>query len=173
MMSEWCWKELLFSESAVWSDGPCHMPWGEGGGEQDSLWQVHYQTINVKQEKPINDIQMQAGTTARPLVKAPSSYQTLVFFINNVKVPRVGEVVHLVQCLNEDTYKFSANKFVQDFNWQCNMFFLLTLNMPIYMLKMFFFHIYCTAFYGSQILPLFNNCMDVIYTAWRIAMHKI
>ncbi len=32
-------------------------------------------------------------------------------------------------------------------------------------------HKYCTAFYGSQILPLFINCMDDVY--WRIAMHKV
>ncbi len=34
------------------------------------------------------------------------------------------------------------------------------------------FHKYCTACYGSQILPLFNNCMDDVYIAWRIAIHK-
>ncbi len=44
-------------------------------------------------------------------------------FINNVKVPRVSEVIHLGQCLNEDIYKFSANKCVEDFNRHCNMFF--------------------------------------------------
>ncbi len=40
---------------------------------------------------------------------------------------------------------------------------------------MFFFHKYCysTAFYCSQILPLFNNYMDDIYTAWRVARHKV
>ncbi len=44
--------------------------------------------------------------------------------------------------------------------------------MPNHMLEMFFFHKYCTAFYGSQILPLLNNCMDDVYIAWRIAMRK-
>ncbi len=43
--------------------------------------------------------------------------------INNVKVPRVSEVIHLGQCLNQDIYQFSANKCVEDFNRQCNMFF--------------------------------------------------
>ncbi len=35
------------------------------------------------------------------------------------------------------------------------------------------FHKYCTAFYGSQIFPLFNNCMDDVYIEWRIAMCKV
>ncbi len=35
------------------------------------------------------------------------------------------------------------------------------------------FHKYCTAFYCSQILPLFNNCMDDVYIAWRIAMNNV
>ncbi len=28
----------------------------------------------------------------------------------------------------------------------------------------------CTAFYGSHILPMFENCIEDMYTAWRIAM---
>ncbi len=36
-----------------------------------------------------------------------------------------------------------------------------------------FFHKYCTSFYGSQILPLFNNCMNDVYISWRIAMRKV
>ncbi len=43
-------------------------------------------------------------------------------FINNVKVPWVSEVIYLGECLNEDIYKFGANKCVEDFNRQCNMF---------------------------------------------------
>ncbi len=35
------------------------------------------------------------------------------------------------------------------------------------------FHKYCTAFYGSQILPLFNKCMNDVYISWRIAMRKV
>ncbi len=52
--------------------------------------------------------------------------------------------------------------------------FLLTLDMPIHMLENFsFFLKYCTAFYGSKMLPLFNNCMDDVYIAWKIAMCKV
>ncbi len=32
------------------------------------------------------------------------------------------------------------------------------------------FHKYCTACYGSQVLPMFGDCMQELYTAWRIAV---
>ncbi len=50
----------------------------------------------------------------------------------------MSEVIHLGQCLNEDIYKLGGNKFVEDFNQQCNMI-LLNLNMAIHMIKIFFF----------------------------------
>ncbi len=37
------------------------------------------------------------------------------------------------------------------------------------MLEMFFFKYYT----HSQILALCNNCMDDVYIAWKIAMHKV
>ncbi len=39
IMSEWWWKELLLSESPVWSDGLLSYT----SSPQDSLWKVHYQ----------------------------------------------------------------------------------------------------------------------------------
>ncbi len=44
---------------------------------------------------------------------------------------------------------------------------------PILKLKYALFQNYCTSFYGSQILPLFGNCMEDIYTAWRIATCRV
>ncbi len=35
------------------------------------------------------------------------------------------------------------------------------------------FHKYCTAFYGSPVLPMFNNCMEEIYIAWRVAICRV
>ncbi len=68
-------------------------------------------------------------------------------------------VIHLGQCLNEDIYKFNAHTCEEDFNRQCNMFFtnFVYANSDV---RNVLFHKYCTAFYGSQILPLFNNCME-------------
>ncbi len=35
------------------------------------------------------------------------------------------------------------------------------------------FHKYCTAFYGIQVLPMFGDCMQELYTAWRIAVSRV
>ncbi len=32
---------------------------------------------------------------------------------------------------------------------------------------------YCTAFYDSQVLPMFNSCMEEIYIAWRVATSSV
>ena len=32
---------------------------------------------------------------------------------------------------------------------------------------------YCSAFYGSQVLPVFDKCMEDIYTAWRIGICRV
>ncbi len=44
-------------------------------------------------------------------------------YINNVKVPCVNVVIHLVHNLSEDIFKFNESKCVADFNCQCNMYF--------------------------------------------------
>ncbi len=44
-------------------------------------------------------------------------------FINNAKVLLMSGVIYLGQCLNKNIYKFSANRCVKHFNWQCNMLF--------------------------------------------------
>ncbi len=76
----------------------------------------------------------------------------------------MSEVLHLGQCLNQDIYKFSASKCVDDFNWQCNMSFANFKYANSYARNVLF-HKYFTAFSGSQILPLFNNFMDDVYIA--------
>jgi hypothetical protein len=37
-------------------------------------------------------------------------------YLNNIKVPRVNDVIHLGHHLSEDIYKFDASKCVRDFN---------------------------------------------------------
>ncbi len=92
--------------------------------------------------------------------------------VNNVVVPGVDEVVHLGHHLDEDIYKFNVSKCTSDFNKQCNMF-LATYKRASSYIRNVLFHKYCTAFYGSQILPMFNNCMHELYTSWRIAVRKV
>ncbi len=35
------------------------------------------------------------------------------------------------------------------------------------------FHKYCTAFYGNQVLHMFNSCMEEIYIACRVAIGRV
>ncbi len=35
------------------------------------------------------------------------------------------------------------------------------------------FHKYGTAFYGSQVFPMFNSCMEENYIAWRVAIRRV
>ncbi len=72
----------------------------------------------------------------------------------------------------EDLYQFRANRCVEDFNRKCDMLFDSFKYTNSYVRNVLF-HNYCAAFYGSQILPLFNNCLDDICTAWRVAMVKV
>ena len=58
------------------------------------------------------------------------------------------------------------------FNTQWNLFFA-DFKYANSSIRNMLFHKYCTAFYGSQILPMFNNCMEELYTALRVAIRKV
>ncbi len=80
--------------------------------------------------------------------------------INNVQVTLVHEVIHLGHKLSEDIYKFNSTKcFVEDFNRQSNVF-LANFRHANSNIRNALFQNYSTSFYGSQILPLFGNCME-------------
>ena len=93
-------------------------------------------------------------------------------FINDVRVPRKEKVTHLGHDLYENVFQFGAAKCIKDFNSQCNSFFCDFKNASSHMRNELFSK-YCMSFYGSQILPLFNTCMESVYTAWRVAMRKV
>ncbi len=93
--------------------------------------------------------------------------------INYVRVPRVDEVILLGHYMCEDIYKFNVFKCVSDLiDAQSNMFFANFKHANSY-IRNVLFHKYCTAFYGSQLRSMFGNCMQELYTAWRIAVHKV
>ena len=58
-----------------------------------------------------------------------------------------------------------------DFNKQCNMIFADFKNANSN-IRNVLFHKYCTAFYGIQILPLFDKCMNFVFIAWRRAIRR-
>ncbi len=77
-------------------------------------------------------------------------------YINNVKVACVNGVIRLGHILNEDIFKFNASKCVANFN-----------------IRNVLFNKYCTTFYSSQVLPMFNTYMEEVYIAWRVAIHRV
>ncbi len=93
-------------------------------------------------------------------------------YINNVKIPHVNEVIHLGHNLSEDIFKFYASKCVADFNHKCNMYFA-NFKYANSNIRNVLFHKYCTAFYGNQVLPMFNSCVEEIYIAWRVSIHRV
>ncbi len=82
-------------------------------------------------------------------------------YINNVKVPRVNEVIHLGHNLSEDIFKFNASKCVAGFKRLCNMCFA-NFKYANSNIRNVLFHKYCTVFYDNQVLPMFNSCMEEI-----------
>ncbi len=90
-------------------------------------------------------------------------------YINNGKVPHMNEVVHN---LSDDIFNFNASKRVADFNSQYNMYFA-NFKYANSNIRNVLFHKYCTVFYGSQVLPMFNSCMEEIYIAWTVAIQSL
>ncbi len=35
------------------------------------------------------------------------------------------------------------------------------------------FERFCTSFYGTQMVPLFDKCINDLYKAWSIAIHGV
>ncbi len=93
-------------------------------------------------------------------------------YIKNVKVPHVNEVIHLGNNLSEDIFKFNASKCVADFNCQFNMYFA-NFTYVDSNIRNVLFHKYCSAIYGSQVPSMFNSCIEEIYIAWRVAIHRV
>ena len=80
--------------------------------------------------------------------------------------------MHLGHVLTENVYEFNISKCIEDFNRQCNMF-LADFKHVNSQVRNNLFQKYCTSFYGTQILPLFDVNIQSLYTAWRIAIRRV
>ena len=89
---------------------------------------------------------------------------------DNVKV--VNSVIHLGHILHDNIYKHDVSKCVGDFNRQCNLF-LANFKFATSHVRNFLFHKYCSSFYGSQILPMYDDSFQDIFKAWRIAVRRV
>ena len=93
-------------------------------------------------------------------------------YMNGDKIDVVSSVVHLGHLLHDNIYKYDVSKCVSDFNRQSNLF-LAKFKYATSHLRNFLFHKYCTSFYGTQILPMYEACYNDVYKAWRMTVRRV
>ena len=85
----------------------------------------------------------------------------------------VSSINHLGHLLHENILFNDASKCVKDFYIQFNSFMSDFRYLGSDMRSYLFFK-YCTAFYGSQFLPVYDtNIMNKLSVAWRTAMKQV
>ena len=94
-------------------------------------------------------------------------------FIHGKKLEAVDSITHLGHIIHENIFQNDASKCVKDFYIQFNSFMgdfrYLGSDMRNYL-----FSKYCSSFYGSQILPVYDNTsMYDLYLAWRSSIKKV
>ena len=92
--------------------------------------------------------------------------------LNGDVIDVVNNVIHLGHIIHDNIYKYDVSKCVSDFNRQCNMF-LSDFRYAKSHFKNFLFHKYCSAFYGTQIYPLYDNTLQEVFKAWRMAVKRV
>ena len=92
--------------------------------------------------------------------------------INGEKVKVVNSTIHLGHVIKDNIFKSDSSKCIRDFNIQCNSF-LADFKNSISSTRNYLFFRYCTSFYGSVFLPIYDKTMDDVYKAWRIAVRNV
>ena len=93
--------------------------------------------------------------------------------INGTKLDDVNHINHLGHILNDNIFKLDSSKYVRDFYAQLNSF-LSDFKVLGSDMRNHLFSKYCTAFYGTQLLPVYDKkTMNGLYVAWRIAMRRV
>ena len=94
-------------------------------------------------------------------------------YINEVELQAVECLTHLGHDVNDNIFKCDASKCIKDFNIQTNLFLADFKNANSFIRNYLFFK-YCTAFYGSQFLPIYDNrVMNPLFVAWRMAVRRV
>ena len=92
--------------------------------------------------------------------------------INGVKIKMVGKVIFLGHLLTDCVYDCDTSKCTQEYNRQCNMLLADFKSAGSYM-RNYLFSKYCTSFYGSNVLPLYDDSMENLCKSWRIAIRRV
>ena len=93
--------------------------------------------------------------------------------INGTKLSAVNRINHLGHILHDNIFKNDSSKCVNDFYIQFNSFLSDFKYLGADMRNYLFFK-YCTAYYGSQFLPVYDSkIMNGLCVAWRAAIKKV
>ncbi len=92
--------------------------------------------------------------------------------INGENVDVVKSVILLCHLMTNEIYDFNLSKCIGDFNRQCNMF-LADFKYVNSHIRNVLFQKYCTSFYGTQMAPLFDKCINHLYKAWYITICRV
>ena len=82
--------------------------------------------------------------------------------INGVKIKMVRKVIFLGHLLTDCVYDCDTSKCTQEYNRQCNMLLADFKSAGSYM-RNYLFSKYCTSFYGSNVLPLYDDSMENLF----------
>ncbi|CAL4177332.1 unnamed protein product, partial [Meganyctiphanes norvegica] len=94
-------------------------------------------------------------------------------FINGIKLKAVNCIDHLGYIIHDNIFVNDGTKCVRDFYIQFNSFMGDFRYLGSCLRNNLFFK-YCTSFYGSQFLPVYDSkIMNPLYVAWRTAMKKV
>ena len=92
--------------------------------------------------------------------------------INGKVIDNVTQFEHLGHIIQSKILQCDATKCTDDFNTQCNSFLGNFANHTSE-LRNFLFEKYCTSFYGSQFLPLYNDSIATLCRAWRCGIRRV
>ena len=85
----------------------------------------------------------------------------------------VNSITHLGHIIHDNIYKHDSSKCVKDFYIQFNSF-MSDFKYLGSVMRNYLFSKYCTSFYGSQILPVYNrSTMYGLNLAWRTSIKKV
>jgi hypothetical protein len=138
-----------------------------------SVWAVHQMAHICENYAQRYDVTFNAKKSQVIIYKAQNTRPPdPCVIINGARVKCFDKVIHLGHLLTENVYHFNMSKCIDDFNLQCNMFLVGFKYCSSHICNVLF-QAYCTSFYGTQMLPHFDDNIQDVYTAWRIAIRRV
>ena len=123
---------------------------------------VHRHSVKFKAQK------------TKVIVFKPNSVQTPdpYVVVNGVKVDVADNFIYLGHKMTDNIYDVGVSKCVEDFDRQFNMF-MADFKYAGSHLRNILFQRYCTCFYGTHIIPLWDDKMEMPCKSWRIAVRRL